>query len=75
MRICRTYSDLCSCNFIYDKLNSIEIIVKVYVILDHPSYMGLFMGRETTTRKQANHVFKGGRALSPFFGPPSEAKI
>ena len=39
MRICRTYSDLCSCNFIYDKLNSIEVIVKVYVILDHPSYV------------------------------------
>ena len=39
MRICRTYSDLCLCNFIYDKLNSIEVIVKVYVILDHPSYL------------------------------------
>ena len=37
VRICRTYSDLCSCNFIYDKLNSIKVIVKVYVILDHPS--------------------------------------
>ena len=33
-----TYSDLCSCYFIYDKLNSIKVIVKVYVILDHPSY-------------------------------------
>ena len=39
MRICRTYPDLCLCNFIYDKLNSIKTIVKVYVILDHPSYM------------------------------------
>ena len=28
-----------SCYFIYDKLNSIKVIVKVYVILDHPSYV------------------------------------
>ena len=39
MRICWTYSDLCSCNFIDDKLNSIKAIAKVYVILDHPSYI------------------------------------
>ena len=38
VRICRTYSDLCSCNFIHEILNSIKVIVKVYVILDHPSY-------------------------------------
>ena len=42
MRICRTYSDLCSCYFIYDKLNSIKVILKVYVILDHPSYIPMF---------------------------------
>ena len=36
-RICWTYSDSYSCYFVFDKLDGIKVIAKVYVILDHPS--------------------------------------
>ena len=28
-----------SCYFVFDKLNSLNVIATVYIILDHPSYM------------------------------------
>ena len=41
--MCWTISDLHSCYFVFNKLNGLNVIAKVYVILDHPSVsLGIF---------------------------------